>query len=208
MSGVSHPSQPERVAIFGGAFDPFHFGHVSAIRHLLASPHIDTVLVVPSGDRPDKRHLSGAMDRYEMARRGVGALFESDPRVAVSDLQASGRVGYGTIDLVEYFQHDPSKNVVIVIGHELLGDLERWREAETLKKKATFLVMQRPGTEKPHVPTGWSVRVLEPFSDGGIEVSSTELREKIRKGESVDQLMPREVLAYCKERGLYSLIDG
>jgi nicotinate-nucleotide adenylyltransferase len=208
VSADPHGSRSERVAIFGGAFDPFHFGHLSAIRHLLASHHVDRVLVVPSGDRPDKMHLSGATDRYEMARRGVAARFGSDPRVTVSDLQVSGRVGYGTIDLVKHFQHDPSRRALIVIGQELLGDLDRWKEAESLKQRATFLVMQRPGTEKPHVPPGWNVHVLEPFPDGGIDVSSTELREKIRRGESVERLIPSEVLAYCKERRLYSLIDG
>ena len=194
----------QRVALFGGAFDPFHNGHVSAIRHLLKSSHIDTVLVVPSGDRPDKTGVSSASDRYEMARRGVAAIFAGDPRVEVSDIQARGEVGYGTIDLVSHFERDPSKRVFVVIGQELLGDLERWKDAEKLKHKASFLVMQRPGASKVQLPPGWSVVVLEPFGDDGVEVSSTELREKIRSGSTVETLMPKEVLSYCTEKRLYS----
>jgi len=201
LSATNFPAQ--RVALFGGAFDPFHNGHVAAIRHLLKSPHIDTVLVVPSGDRPDKRGASLASDRYEMTRRGVAAVFGGDPRVEVSDLQVRGEVGYGTIDLVLHFERDPSKKAFVVIGQELLGDLEQWKDAAILKQKAHFLVIQRPGSPRPHLPQGWNVVVLEPFSDGGIAVSSTELRDKIRSGTSVEGLLPKEVLTYCHEKRLY-----
>lgn len=203
MTLISNQFPQQRVALFGGAFDPFHNGHVSAIRHLLKSSHIDTVLVVPSGDRPDKTGVSPASDRYEMARRGVAAVFAGDPRVEVSDIQSRGEVGYGTIDLVMHFERDSSKKVFVVIGQELLGDLERWKDAASLKQKASFLVMQRPGALKPQLLPGWDIVVLEPFGDGGIEVSSTELREKIRNGGAVEALMPKEVVTYCTEQRLY-----
>jgi nicotinate-nucleotide adenylyltransferase len=138
-----------------------------------------------------------------MTKRGIATAFPGDPRVEVSDLQVRGGVGYGTIDLVSHFENDLSKEVLVVIGQELVNDLGLWKDAETLREKARFLVLQRPGTPQPRAPGGWKVLVLEPFDSGGIDVSSTELREKIRSGVPVDTLMPKNVLAYCKERGLY-----
>ncbi len=195
----------ERVAVLGGAFDPFHNGHIAVIHHLLRSGLIDTVLVVPSGDRPDKPGVSSALDRLEMTRRGVKAEFAGDPRVEVSDLQVSGRVSYGTIDLVRHFGSMPSREPFFVIGQELLSDLPAWKDSAELQNKARFLVVRRPGAEvADDAARGWNVTYLEPFGAAGVDVSSTELRDRLRVGSACDQLMPKAVLAYCRERKLYS----
>jgi len=193
----------QRIALFGGAFDPFHTGHISVIRHLLANPAIDVVLVVPSGDRPDKKGVSQAHDRYEMTARGVRGDFGGDPRVEVSDLQSSNSVGYGTIDLVQHFANDPLREVWIVIGQELLHDLPTWKEAERLKVTARFLVLRRPGVIETSASEGWHVVFSEPFADRGVAISSSDLREKIKRGEPVDQWVPKDVLAYATARRLY-----
>lgn len=205
MTDTSISSCVERVAVLGGAFDPFHNGHIAAIQHLLRSGKIDTVLVVPSGDRPDKPGVSPALDRLEMTRRGVGAVFAGDPRVDVSDIQVSGRVGYGTIDLVRYFEALPAKEPYFVIGQELLNDLAAWKESEELRKRARFLVIQRPGVDGARAAPGWSVDYLDPFGASGVEISSTELRERMRVGDPCEDLMPRAVLTYCRERKLYNV---
>jgi nicotinate-nucleotide adenylyltransferase len=194
----------ERVAVLGGAFDPFHNGHIAAIRHLLRSGMIDTVLVVPSGDRPDKPGVSPAFDRLEMTRRGVKAEFAGDPRVEVSDMQVSGEVDYGTIDLVRYFETMPSKEPYFVIGQELLKDLPAWKESDELQNKGRFLVLRRPGMGvADDAARGWNVTCLEPFGASGVDVSSTELRVRLRAGGACDEFMPKAVLAYCRERRLY-----
>ncbi len=193
----------EKVAVLGGAFDPFHYGHVAAIRHLLRSGKIDTVLVVPSGDRPDKPQVSSALDRLEMTKKGVHAEFAGDPRVEVSDIQVSGQAGYGTIDLVRYFETLPSKEPYFVIGQELLHDLPAWKESAELQKKARFLVLRRPGAGDTEEAHGWNVTYLDPFGACGVELSSTELRERLRAGNACDESMPKAVLAYCRERKLY-----
>jgi nicotinate-nucleotide adenylyltransferase len=165
---------------------------------------IDTVLVVPSGDRPDKPDVSPAFDRLEMTRRGVKAEFAGDPRVEVSDMQVSGRVDYGTIDLVRYFDSVPSKEPYFVIGQELLKDLRTWKDSGELQNKARFLVLWRPGAESAGEPTqGWNVTYLEPFGESGVQVSSTALRDRLRAGSACDELMPKAVLTYCRERKLY-----
>jgi len=165
---------------------------------------IDTVLVVPSGDRPDKPGVSPALDRLQMTRRGVKAEFAGDPRVEVSDIQVSGEVDYGTIDLVRYFDRVPSKEPYFVIGQELLKDLPTWKDSSQLQNKARFLVLRRPGAiDAEDAARGWNLTYLEPFGESGVEVSSTALRDRLRAGSACDELMPKAVLAYSRERKLY-----
>lgn len=191
------------IAVFGGAFDPFHNGHIAAIKLLLSVPRIDRVLVVPSGDRPDKHGVSPAIDRFEMTRRGVEAELPQEPRVSVTDVQSRGAVGFATIDLVTYVRNQFGMEAGVVIGHELLKDLPTWHRAEELKQVAQFLVFERPGVGIEEPPPGWSVEFLSQFGDNGVQVSSTELRARLAAGERCEGLLPDVVRDYCTKKGLY-----
>ncbi len=193
----------QRVAVFGGAFDPFHNGHVAAIRLLLDLPGISQVIVVPSGERPDKQHDSRAAERLEMTKLGIQAVFGSNPRVVVSDLQITGIVGFATLDLINYLQGVTSAQIEVVIGHELLKDLEKWHRAEELKKIARFLVLLRPGAVASLAPQGWKISFLPDFGEQGIDISSTALRARLALGDSCQGLLPNVVYDYCSSRKLY-----
>jgi nicotinate-nucleotide adenylyltransferase len=208
MNSPSESSaNPERVAIFGGAFDPFHNGHSVAIRHLLGTEGVDHVIVVPSGNRPDKQGVSSASDRLAMARLGVAQTCPQDSRVTVSDLQVTGAVGYATIDLLLHFAKNLCGDIVIVIGQELVPELPRWVRAEELKDKATFLVLQRPGSKAISPPEGWKCVLSKPFANGGLFVSSTELRTRLKAGERCEELLSEPVYRYCTQNRLYSALN-
>jgi nicotinate-nucleotide adenylyltransferase len=192
-----------RVALFGGAFDPFHKGHGAAIQHLLEKDSVDRVVVIPSGDRPDKPGVLPAAERLAMTRLGVAASFVNDTRIEVSDLQVAGKVGYATIDLVSHYAQDPSIELLVVIGQELLADLPGWVRSEELRKHAKFLVLQRPGTKGEKIPPGWRCVISQPFDGSGVFISSTELRERLRRGERCDDVLSQEVYNYCVSRQLY-----
>jgi nicotinate-nucleotide adenylyltransferase len=194
------------IALFGGAFDPFHNGHVAAITHLLRDSRITKVVVVPSGDRPDKKDVSAACHRVAMAQSGIAEVFGDNPRVIVSDLQAGGAVGYATIDLVMHFESETSTPVAVVIGQELVVDLPHWKDAEKLRHKAQFLVLQRPGMEGMVVLPGWKLEVASPFGSSGVVVSSTELRQRLAAGLTCSDLLPARVLHYCKKHKLYGAV--
>lgn len=198
-------SSPSCIALFGGAFDPFHNGHVAAITLLLSQPTISQVWVVPSGDRPDKTGMSPAIDRFEMTRRGVHAVFAGNPRVIVSDIQSRGSVGFATIDLIVYVQREQQTEVGVVIGHELIKDLPKWHRAEELRQAARFLVLNRPGVAIDEPPPGWRIEFLPPFGVDGVQISSTELRQRLAAGELCEGLLPEVVRSYCTEKRLYCL---
>jgi nicotinate-nucleotide adenylyltransferase len=193
----------KRVAVFGGAFDPFHNGHVAAVRLLLSDLSISRVLIVPSGERPDKQGGSKATERLEMTKLGVQAAFGGDPRVLVSDVQSTGAVGFATIDLITYLQGTCSEQIEVVIGHELLKDLGVWHRAEELKFMAHFLVLTRPGEVTRVPPPGWHVTFLPPFGQQGVDISSTVLRARLASGDPCKGLLPDVVRDYCTSRQLY-----
>lgn len=191
-----------RVAIYGGAFDPIHNGHLATIAALLASPQVDKVVVVPSGDRPDKAMSVDGATRLELARIAVSEAFHGDPRVEVSDLHVSTRVGYGTIDLVDFFLKEGAEPHV-VIGQELIGDLSQWKETDRLRAIASFLIIKRPGVSEFQLPAGVKGAALVSPYDVSVQVSSTTLRRMLREGASCAGLIPSTIEAVCRARGLY-----
>ena len=194
----------ERIALYGGAFDPPHNGHLACISLLLNSGRVDRVLVVPSGDRPDKPEATAAVHRIKMTQLAVATEFSGDSRVAVSDMQTSGRVGFGTIDVVEYLHSEkPDAELLVVIGPELIGDLPRWKASEALRRNASFLIIPRPGVSGSFELEGWKLECLVAPHVGGVDVSSPVLRRILGKGSACGGLLPRDVVAYCKAHALY-----
>ena len=195
---------PKRIAIYGGAFDPFHKGHLATIVRLLESGRVDSVIVVPCSDRPDKSGTLGAEHRLAMARLGVDSRFAGDNRVEVSDAQVARRAGFATIDLLSYFKKElPTADLFVVIGEELVRDLPSWKDPERLKQEAHFLVLRRPGSEAVCSGAGWQLTQLTAPYPGEVEISSTELRELLRSGSAGQDFLPRAVRDYIIANGLY-----
>ena len=195
----------ERVVIFGGAFDPFHNGHVAVIKLLLRLANIKQVVVVPSGARPDKLALSGAVDRLNICKLGVAANFSESTKVSASDAQVSGVAGFSSIDLARYFKVVyPESEIVFVIGSELIKDLPNWYKASELKDEVSFIVVKRPGDEtESKLDSDWRLEWLPELGDLAVDVSSTELRSRLASGDPCAGLLPAEVARYCLERGVY-----
>jgi nicotinate-nucleotide adenylyltransferase len=191
------------IALYGGAFDPFHNGHLATVALLLNSGLAHEVVVVPSGDRPDKSSRASGAQRLAMVRLGIQDSFAGDARVSVSDLHVSGQVGYGTIDVVDHYKQVHARDVVVVVGQELIEDLSQWKESGRLKSAARFLVTPRPGYPHPVMPEGWDIEVLTPSYEDAVLVSSSSLRSLLREGMSCAGLMPSPVVRYCLENGLY-----
>ncbi len=196
-------AKPIRLAIYGGAFDPIHNGHLATIAQLVASDQVDTVVVVPSGDRPDKKITVSAADRLRMTQLAIEEAFAGDPRISVSDIHATGQVGCGTIDLVEHFRKQPEVIPYVVLGQELLGDLPKWKEEARLRSLAHFIVIRRPGAVATELPREISASWLSFPYQAGVIISSTTLREMLAKGVSCAGLLPPAVLGFCRSHGLY-----
>jgi nicotinate-nucleotide adenylyltransferase len=194
----------ERVALYGGSFDPPHNGHMATVALLLNSLLVDRVIVVPSGERPDKTKATAAVDRLAMTRIAVDEAFPSDTRVSVSDVHAIGAAAYGTVDLLDCMRVKESQaEFWIVIGSELVPALPTWRESIRLAASAHFLVVQRPGAAAPDAPAGFRLQRVPSNDPWGILISSTHLRVMISKGESCAGFVSKAVAAFISQRSLY-----
>jgi nicotinate-nucleotide adenylyltransferase len=189
------------IGLLGGSFDPVHAGHLAIAEDALNSAQLDRVIFIPAAQAPLKSNLvhASASHRCAMLR---GALGE-DPRFDVSDCEITrGGVSY-TIDTVNAFHARYAHDALFwIIGADQFAQLPAWREIERLATLVTFIVMARPGSP-PITPPAVSGLRWQRGEGRLIDISSTELRSKLRAGQPVDTLMPHNTVEYIRENQLY-----
>ena len=197
----------ERIGLFGGSFDPVHRGHLALARRALEAVPLDRVLFIPAADSPFKRGRmkAGAEDRAEMLRLAL----EGEPRFQLSraDLDRGG-VSY-SIDLVRGMrQAFPDAELCFLVGADSLAGLHHWHRAGELVRLCRFVSFGRTGTRIDPATLGFSpeinARLAADFvPDFDEPVSSTEVRERLARGEDVANLLPPAVAEYALRHGLY-----
>jgi nicotinate-nucleotide adenylyltransferase len=180
-----------RVAVYGGSFNPPHLAHLLAVTVALATEEIDRVVVVPTFLHPFAKELAPYDDRVEMCRRAMGWL----PGVEVSRVEEELGGESRTLRTLEHLQAaHPSWSLRLLIGADLLTEAPRWFRFDAVRAIAPLLVLGRVGVDEPGAPPP----VLP-------AISSTDVRAKVKAGDwsALASLVPREVLAVIRARGLY-----
>lgn len=196
------PTTGRRVGIFGGTFDPPHVGHASVVADVADELGLDEVLWIPAGDPPHKSDTepTPAPIRLRMVRAAVA----DDDRFRVSEVEI-GRSGPShTFDtLLELRAHElRDADVYLIMGVDQYGSLDSWHRPDEVRGLATLVVMDRRGMgidpdeverEKNivHVP----VR--------RVDVSSTRIRARVARDESIAGLVAPEVARIIEAEGLY-----
>lgn len=194
-----------RTGVLGGTFDPPHLGHLvlaAAARHQLA---LDRVLLVVAGEpyRKAGRGVTPATTRLELTR----ALARGIEGLAVSDIEVRRAGPTYTIDTLEELARDGGEWWFLV-GHDVLLDLPHWHEPRRIVEVARLGVAERPPAEL-HVPEATRLavpgieRCIDIVEMPALEVSSTDLRTRIARGQPTDVLLPRAVRALIDVHGLY-----
>lgn len=198
------PERPERVGILGGTFDPPHAGHVAAGRAANETLGLDRLLLVVANDpwqKSGQRTVSPAEDRYALAE----ALAEDIPGAVASRLEIDRGGPSYSVDTVEELRAlagGSPLELFLVVGADLVPELETWHRAERLRDLVTLAVVSRPTGAEPPVPPGWrAVRVDGPQ----VAISSSELRDRIAAGEPIDDLVPAGVVRCIRRRGMYAV---
>ncbi len=177
-----------RVAFFGGSFNPPHVAHQFVALYVLETTAVDELWMVPCSRHPFDKPLAPFPHRLRMCELAAQAL---GPRVRVSDIE--GRLGGESRTLVTLkalrAEH-PTDSFELVVGADLEPELQLWHGAEELLRETPRIVVGRGG-----------------YGHGdGLDmpaVSSTEVRARIGRAQSVAHLLPRAVEAYIREHGLY-----
>jgi nicotinate-nucleotide adenylyltransferase len=202
------PSGTERIGILGGTFDPPHVGHVAAARAALEVLRLDRLLLVVANDpwqKSGQRVVSGAEDRLALTR----ALAEELPprKVEVSRLEIDRGGPSFSVETAESVAADVARlggraELFLIVGADLVAELETWHRAGDLKRLVTVAVVTRPTDPTPAVPAGWRVEWLH---GPQVAVSSSEVRDRLAAGEPVDDLVPAPVIRCIRRRGLYAV---
>ena len=191
-----------RLGVFGGTFDPVHIGHLILAEAAREQLQLDRVRFVPAGDPWRKSHLdvTPAQHRLAMVRLAVAnnQAFEVDDCEVV-------REGHSyTVDTLRLMRRGlgPEDELYLIVGEDALADMPNWRDPEGISGEAKIAVVPRQEVElPPNLPfKPWRlVQVEMPY----IGISSTGLRERVRRGQSLRYMVPEAIEAYIREQGLY-----
>jgi len=190
-----------KIGFLGGSFDPIHFGHLLAAQDAYEQHKLDRLIIVPAAQAPLKPNetQSTSSDRLAMVR----AATEWDTRFEVSDFELSrGGVSF-TIDSARHFRSlYPNDDLYWVIGGDQLPKLHLWRDIGELATLVEFIFLERPGYPVKATPDIPGLRLHR--CDGHLlAISSTELRDRTRRGLSLDYFIPHKAIVYIRQKGLY-----
>jgi nicotinate-nucleotide adenylyltransferase len=189
-----------RRGVFGGSFDPVHLGHLTVAAAAAERLALSWVHFVPARVQPFKAgsHEASPEDRVAMLRLAL-----RDPRF-VLDTRELGREGasYTVDSLRELRAEYPGDELCLLIGADAARDLPGWREAEAIPTLSRVVVLTRPGVSPPS-----DTEAAEILEVPRVEVSATEIRARVRRGEPIRELVPAEVADYIEARGLYRTGD-
>lgn len=197
-----HSSLRNSVGVLGGAFDPPHNAHLAVARAALRQFELARVIFVPNGIPPQKAPTDGVTseDRYRMVRRAIAGR----AHLSVSRIEIDRDGPSYTIDTIRAMKEDCPEGVCFILGADQLFAIETWRESQALLKSVPFVVAPRAGVslsflERPPFDVA-SIHVLEMDE---VDLSSTEIRDRAARGESIEAWVPRSVARYVEEHGLY-----
>jgi nicotinate-nucleotide adenylyltransferase len=182
----------QKIGIYGGTFDPVHHAHLILARFALEKFSLERIIFVPTRVSPHKNNSVATPEtRLHMLRSAI----QGEPQFEVDDCELQRDPPSYTIDTVETLKEkQPGAHWFFLIGDDNLAALPRWRRFEDLRHMVTFIVLQRALTPVPH----------EYLSvDRRIDISATEIRQRIASGRTIHFMVPRAVEEIIRARGLY-----
>lgn len=194
------------IGLMGGTFDPIHCGHLILGEQAAEQLGLDTVLYVTTPNPPHKDGLAitDARHRFEMTRLAV----DGNERFVCSDIEMRRAGPCYTVDTVREIRglYGPEPRVYVLVGADEAAALTTWRDPRGLQELATVVVANRPGYEVEEVlarlPVDLAAGIM-PLSIPGVDISATDLRNRVRGGRSIRYLVPEPVRRYIVDSGLY-----
>ncbi|SHH20674.1 nicotinate-nucleotide adenylyltransferase [Thermosyntropha lipolytica DSM 11003] len=196
------------LGIMGGTFDPVHIGHLLAAEWVRSEFNMDKVVFIPAASPPHKDE--GDMTPIEHRYRMVELAIQDNPYFEISPVEKERKGKSYTVDTIAYFRERyPDKDLYFIMGTDSLLSFPTWKKPELLVTLCSFVVVSRPGYVIP--ASFWEKEGLLPLLQPklyilempGMDISSSEIRERIKQGKSVKYLLPREVEEYIYKHSLY-----
>lgn len=189
-----------RVGILGGTFDPPHLGHLLIAQEVQERLKLDQVFFIPAALPPHKKKvkISPAWHRLQMVKLAV----KNNPKFKVLNLELKRKGASYTVDtLKDLTRRYPGTHFFLILGIDNLKYIKNWKEPEEIFKLAKVIFVPRPGyrnsKDKSRVKTGNFLKLPD------IDISSSDIRKKVKKGMSIRYLVPEKVLRYIQRHNLY-----
>lgn len=196
------------IGVMGGTFDPIHYGHLVAAEEAMAGLGLDEVVFVPSARPPHKPtgDVSCAYHRYIMASLAT----TGNRRFTVSSVELRRPGPSYTVDTMDQLKsvYGPHAELCLIAGLDAALEIRTWREYRRLLAGCRVIVVTRPGQEVPalaelKLQLGDLGGQLELFPVTALAVSASDIRRRVREGQSIRYLLPDTVLDYIEKHGLY-----
>jgi nicotinate-nucleotide adenylyltransferase len=187
-----------RIGILGGTFNPIHNGHIVLAQHAKKTLHLDKVIFIPTYIPPHKTetHLADADRRYAMVELAIDEHDDFD----VSDVEIRRKGTSYSVETLTLLRERFGSEVELffIVGADALSELSSWRDLHTIFNVCHFVVANRPGFPLKKVPQ--EARIL-PIPE--VDISSREIRKRIRGRASIAAMVPQKVAVYIEEQRLY-----
>ncbi len=188
-----------RLGLFGGSFNPVHFGHLLVARAACEELSLDRVFFIPAARSPFKPdlELAPATERLRLLR--LALVGQSWSGVDDQEIRRGG-VSYSIETVRDYATRFPGAELFYLVGADHAALLPKWREAGDLARLTQFAVIPRPDTPLVPLPGPFRGTILRGFPT---RVSASEIRERVKAGRPVDWLVPSAVAEAIRNNRLY-----
>ena len=194
-----------RIGIFGGSFDPIHFGHLILAEHCREQASLEQVWFMPCALGPQKP--AGAHGTVRQRTEMIELALSGHESFVLSKLEIErGEVSYTVDTLKQIKETNPDDELFLMMGDDSLESFPSWRDPKMICELATPLVANRPGSGEVDLSVLKQFVSDERFQEfeklkiisPRIEISSSEIRKKVEAGQSIRFLMPRSVEKYIE----------
>ncbi len=182
-----------KIALLGGAFNPPHIGHLMIAQQVLDFTETDEVWFLPNFHQSPPKPVASVEDRLAMTR-----LIEL-PRTQVSTIEIDNQLDGETVHILPFLPKEHTYS--FIIGSDQLPTLHLWQEWQQLLQELPFLVFPRYGY--PNEPLYPNMHVISDELLVGSNISSTKIRERVKRGLPISQLVPQHISLYIQAHSLY-----
>jgi nicotinate-nucleotide adenylyltransferase len=190
----------KHIGLFGGSFDPVHIGHLLVAQAACEELALERLFFIPAAQSPFKPASEPAPAEARLRMLRLALAGQSNYEIDEQEIRRGG-VSF-TIDTVrDYTCRFRGAGLFYLIGADHVPTLPKWRDAEELARLVQFIVIPRPGEIPAAAPSPFRIQMLHGWP---LQLSSSEIRTRVKEGQRIDHLVPFEVAGVIRQMGLYA----
>lgn len=199
----------KKIGIMGGTFDPIHYGHLMIAEQIRCEYELEKVIFIPAGVPPHKKKLgvTESEQRYSMTLLAT----VTNPHFEVSKIEIESEEISYTVNTIEKLKNMYKEGVELyfITGADAICELDTWKDVKKLSKLCTFIAATRPGFKQSKLDAKVSTlekeynAVIKKINLPALAISSTDIRNRIKTGQSIKYLLPEPVEHYIYKNNLY-----